>query len=154
MSLYNAVNGVNQAVFYALPMLWSKHPNEYPRFRNCFFGRMTRSTMFDQMGIPIMDLSEDDIITIFTRTGGGNRSVFALEIAELKSHPNFIEEHDDTFDKTFACFEYSIPDEWLEDYKLVRKGLLWETSEKYQEQVKKVYPKIADKLTEIFNITL
>lgn len=32
------INGVNQATFYILPML-GKHPDEYPRFRDCFTGK-------------------------------------------------------------------------------------------------------------------
>ena len=33
--LYNLINGVNLATFIILPML-GKHPDEYPRFRDCF----------------------------------------------------------------------------------------------------------------------
>lgn len=35
MSLYNMLNGVNPCTFLILPML-GKHPDEYPRFRDCF----------------------------------------------------------------------------------------------------------------------
>ena len=49
------INGVNPATFLFLPML-GKHPDEYPRFRDCF-------------------ISEDETQKIvFTRVGGGNRN--------------------------------------------------------------------------------
>ncbi len=54
MSLYNMINGVNPATFFILPML-GKHPDEYPRFRDCFVGEDQKS------------------IEILTRVGGGNR---------------------------------------------------------------------------------
>lgn len=41
MSLYNMVNGMNQATFFVLPML-GRHPDEYPRFRDCFAGKTER----------------------------------------------------------------------------------------------------------------
>jgi hypothetical protein len=36
MSLYNMMNGANPATFFILPMLGEKHPEQYPRFRDCF----------------------------------------------------------------------------------------------------------------------
>lgn len=54
MSLYNMINGVNLSAFIFLPML-GKHPNEYPRFRDCFLGE------------------DENSIVVFTRVGGGNR---------------------------------------------------------------------------------
>ncbi len=39
MSLYNMINGVNPATFFILPML-GKHPDEYPRFRDCLWVKM------------------------------------------------------------------------------------------------------------------
>lgn len=47
------LHGVNPATFLILPML-GKHPDEYPRFRDCF-------------------ITEDDHILILTRVGGPNR---------------------------------------------------------------------------------
>lgn len=52
MSLYNMINGVNPATFIILPML-GKHPDEYPRFRDCFI--------------------KDGMIEVYTRVGGNNR---------------------------------------------------------------------------------
>lgn len=51
MSLYNMINGVNPATFIILPML-GKHPNEYPRFRDCFIGGLENADENDQFGIP------------------------------------------------------------------------------------------------------
>ena len=74
MSLYNMLNGVNIATFFILPML-DKHPDEYPRFRDCFIGEDKNS------------------IVVYTRVGGGNRNCgFGEE--ELYKHPNFIKTYD------------------------------------------------------------
>jgi len=59
MSLYNMMFGVNQATFYILLML-GKHPEEYPRFRDCFISE-TEHPQYDNM------------IHIYTRVGGNNR---------------------------------------------------------------------------------
>lgn len=82
MSLYNMLNGVNPATFFILPML-DKHPDEYPRFRDCFIGEDKNS------------------IVIYTRVGGSNRNCgFGEE--ELYKHPNFIKTYDDCFDSTYV----------------------------------------------------
>lgn len=68
MSLYNMICGVNPAAFFILPML-GKHPDEYPRFRDCF-------------------VSDDETsIEVLTRVGGGNRG-YGEE--ELMKHPALI----------------------------------------------------------------
>ena len=65
MSLYNMVNGVKPTTFFVLPML-GKHPDEYPRFRDCFLSDEEHPQY-------------DDHIHIYTRTGGGNREGYEAE---------------------------------------------------------------------------
>lgn len=129
MSLYNMINGVNPAAFFALPMLGEKHPDEYPRFRDCFI--------------------DGDEINVYTRVGGGNRNEGYGE-EELQSHPNFLRDFDDDFDSTFATYVFSVPSEWRDDFSKLKEGKLSETSKAYQDRVKAVYPKIADKLEQMF----
>lgn len=133
MSLYNMLNGVNPATFFILPMLGEKHPDEYPRFRDCFV--------------------ENNQIHVYTRVGGGNRDCGYGE-DELQAHPNYIEDFDDDFDSTYATYVFSVPEEFKADFDLLMNGTLSEglpnTSDKYKERILKVYPKIEDKLLEMF----
>jgi hypothetical protein len=129
MSFYNMLNGVNQATFYILPML-GKHPDEYPRFRDCF-------------------ISEGGNIAVYTRVGGGNRNQGYGE-DELYKHPNFAKTYDDDFDSTYATYEFSVPNEWKDDFAKITGGKIEEVSDAYIDQVAKVFPKLADKVGVMF----
>jgi hypothetical protein len=134
MSLYNMVNGVNPAAFYFLPMLGDKHPDSYPRFRDCM-------------------ITEDDgqnRITLLTRTGGGNRPDYESEIEELRNHPNFIRDHDADWDSTYAYFDFSVPEEFKGDFDIVMEGKLSEASKQYQERIRSVFPKLKEQFDNIW----
>ena len=77
MSLYNLVQGVTSAVFFVLPML-GKHPDEYPRFRDCFLKDAEHPEY-------------DNHIHVYTRVGGGNRGCDFGE-DELYKHLIIIQE--------------------------------------------------------------
>jgi hypothetical protein len=151
MSLYNAINGVNPATFFLLPMLGEKHPDDYPRFRDCFAGELTNDNEDDQFGIPKKrnDLSAK-VISVYTRVGGGNREDYQNEIDELRSHPNYIKDYDDDFDSTFATFQFSIPKEFESDYDLIIENNLQGISENYKTRLYKVYPKLKETFDKIF----
>ena len=125
--LYNMVHGVNPATFLILPML-GKHPDEYPRFRDCF-------------------ITEDDHILVLTRVGGGNRNDGYGE-EELYKDPHFIKTYDADWDCTYGYYEFSVPDEWKADFDAIKNGA--KPSKEYLEQMCKVYPKLADKFREQF----
>lgn len=122
-NLYNMLNGVNIATFLILPML-GKHPDEYPRFRDCFVSDdMTR-------------------IIVFTRVGGPNRNCgFGEE--ELMKHPDFIETYDSEEDNTYGYYEFKVPDKWKSDFDKIISGKLF--SDEYFNQLITVYPKLEDK---------
>ena len=126
-NIYNMINGVNPATFLFLPML-GKHPDEYPRFRDCF-------------------LTEDDHILVLTRVGGGNRHTGFNE-EELEKSPHFIKTYDAEWDSTYGYYEFRVPNEWKADYEAMTKGS--KPSKEYLEQMCKVYPKLADKFNEMF----
>lgn len=134
MSLYNMMNGVNQATFFILPMLGEGHPDTYPRFRDCF----------------VNTENEEPEIHLYTRVGGGNRNEGYGE-EELYNHPNYLTTWDDDFDSTFATYSFSVPTEWRNDFDLIMEGKIVETSEAYQNRLKTVFPKLADKFDSIFN---
>jgi hypothetical protein len=151
MSLYNHIYGIQLPAFYFLPMLDGKHPEEYPRFRDCFSGKMYRNkNKKDDYHIPLRETTDDDVITLFLRIGGDNRLSYVDEIKELRSHPDFIEDYDDSFDKTFACFVFNIPERWKKDYKTFIDEGPEKTSNEYKHLILNTFPKLKEKLTDLF----
>ena len=128
MSFYNMIHGMNPATFLLLPML-GRHPDEYPRFRDCFVG------------------DDNDTIVILTRVGGNNRVSCGEEI--LKGFEGFIRTWDREDDNTYGLYEYSIPERWMDDYRKITLGNLTEISKEYREEMNRVYPKLKDEFEEI-----
>lgn len=129
MSLYNMINGVNPATFFILPMLGEKHPDNYPRFRDCFV--------------------DNNEIHVYTRVGGVNRNCeFGEE--ELQQHPNYLRDFDDEYDSTYATYVFSIPNEFKNDFDLITSCKIKEISETYKERLYKVYPKLKETFDKIF----
>lgn len=132
MSLYNLINGINPSVFVFLPML-GRHPEEYPRFRDCFLG------------------NDENSIIIFTRVGGGNRNCGYGE-TELYKDPNFMTTYDDSFDTTYGSYVFRVPDKWKDDFEAIKNGGLskasieylkylidfWKTNEMLVEKLKEI----------------
>jgi len=137
MSLYNLINGTSPATFFILPML-GKHPDEYPRFRDCFVSDEEHPEYQDH-------------IHIYTRTGGGNRDDYEAENDEMRSMDGFVTDFDDSFDCTYASWVFKVPEQWQDDFNKIKNGKILEISTEYKEQLNKVYPKLKDKFNEIFN---
>lgn len=136
MSLYNNLLGFSPCCIMILPML-GKHPNEYPRFRDCY--------LFDEN-----HPQYDGHIHVFTRVGGSNRGCGYGE-EELKKHENYVTSIDDSFDPTYASYIFSVPDKWKADFEKIMSDQLDQVSNEYQEQVCKVYPKLAEEIKNIFS---
>ena len=129
------MNGVSNATFFILPML-GKHPDEYPRFRDCF--------LFDE------EHSEyDNYIHVYTRVGGGNRGCGFGE-DKIMEHPNFVTTFDDSFDSTYATYVFSIPEKWKNDFNTITNGSIKDISEEYKNELCRVFPKLKEKFNEIF----
>lgn len=125
------MNGVNPAAFFIIPML-GKHPDEYPRFRDCFVGEDKKT------------------IEVFTHVGGGNRhSGYGEE--ELEKHPNFIRTYDDDFDSTYGTYVFSVPERWQADFDKILNGKTLFISEEYFNEILRVYPKLEDEFRKMFN---
>lgn len=139
MSLYNMVNGVNPATFFVLPVL-GKHPEAYPRFRDCFLGN-------------------DDFVSgtagkiiVMTRTGGGNREEYQSEIDEIRNMDTYEFDVDWDEDSTYALFVFSVPAQWTESVKpFFSEGKEGSISSEYEDMVCSVYPKIEDQLRQQFD---
>lgn len=130
MSLYNLINGYNPAGIFFLPML-GKHPDEYPRFRDCF--------LYDE------DKPEHrGHIHIYTRTGGMNRNYYSEENSELTNMPGYVTDYDDSFDSTFATWVFEVPDEWREQYEAITRNRAEDITQEYYEHVMGIYPKLKD----------
>lgn len=137
MSLYNMINGVKPATFFVLPML-GKHPDEYPRFRDCFLGDDEHPEYADH-------------IHVYTRTGGGNREGYEAENQAMREMPGFVTDYDDSFDCTFASWVFRVPERWESDYEKIKAGNIKDVSAEYQAELRRVYPKLAEKWDELFS---
>lgn len=133
-NIYNLMNGVNMATLVILPML-GRHPDEYPRFRDCFL--------------------HEDKIYILTRMGGYNNG-FSEEI--MLNDPNFIKAVNATqcellkdtpleSDSTYKIYIFRIPDKWKSMYEHLKKTN--EFSNEYIDEIIRVYPKLKDKFEKL-----
>lgn len=138
MSLYNLINGVRPSTFFVLPML-GKHPDEYPRFRDCFTSDPEHPEY-------------DDHIHVYTRTGGGNREDYEAENAAMASMPGYVADFDDGFDCTFASFVFKVPEKWKSDYEKIKAGELTAISAEYKAELYRVYPKLKENFDEMFGV--
>lgn len=96
--MYNLLFGVNPLSNIILELLELKQEN-IERFRDC--------------GI------EEDKIWIYTRTGGNNKQYYPNKI--LTSHENYLNEIDDSFDSTYAMYEFSIPVNKKENVNIIKE---------------------------------
>jgi hypothetical protein len=109
MSFYNMINGASLDTFFILPML-GKHPDEYPRFRDCFTSDETHPEF-------------NDHIHVYTRVGSCNR----------------------------ATYVFSVPEQFKEDFALIKDGKIKNISDNYRSELYRVFPKLKDIFDEIFN---
>lgn len=151
MSLYNMVNKVNPSAFFILPLLDNGHPDNWPRFRDCFV-TVHQFKVID--GLPLMspvdEKEEPSSIYVLLRIGGGNRSSYAAPWEKIKSHPNYKNDWDDAFDSTFCHVHFSIPDKWKDDYNKVMNSDYMKTSVEYQKLLYDTYPKLKDVFDKLF----
>lgn len=145
MSLYNALFGVNQLAPFLLKVLDIDQPKEnapkYPENWNPYDDGVTEEgaayikeckekKYYTSGRFRDIYLNEDCTrIVLYTRNGGGNRESYPHIFSILSSHPNFIFDHDDDFDCTYAYYEFSVP----EEYKELISGLKGEGSNPTQK---------------------
>ncbi len=136
MSLYNLMKGVRPETFFVLPML-GKHPDEYPRFRDCFIGDEEHREY-------------DNHIHIYTRTGGRNRAEYEVENQVMREMPGFVADYDDAYDNTYASWIFRVPERWKADYDRLMANDIRQVSTDYQGELRRVYPKLSEKWDELF----
>lgn len=151
MSLYNMINGVDQATFFILPML-GKHPDKYPRFRDCFIEH-TEQVPGGELGVTNESVERKDgeyFIYIYTRVGGGNREYYDKEIKKLQNNKHYISDKDDDFDCTFATFKFKVPKRFRKDFDIiVEEKPLSTLGNEYKKRIIKMFPKIKDELEKV-----
>ncbi len=100
MSLYNSLCGNNPLFEILHAVLATAGELPYiPRYRDTY-------TAVNAAGVPR--------IVIYTRTGGGNRPGYADQNKALAAHPLYLGDRDDSFDSTFAHFEFAVPADWAD----------------------------------------
>lgn len=107
MSLYNMLHGVNPLApilkaILGIDVEGSKY--ESGRFRDIYLNE------------------KGTAIILYTRNGGGNREEYQPLIDVLATHPNYIEDHDDDFDCTYAYITFTVPKEAEELCKSLTTG--------------------------------
>lgn len=117
--------GWNPACVLIAPMLTDENPQTFfPRFRDCYVS------------------DGGDTIEIYTRVGGGNRDEYEDEIEALRNMPTYIRDYDDDFDDTYATFEFGVPDEWRDDFELVKEHKFSELSDAYVDRMQGCFEKL------------
>lgn len=130
------MNGVGSATFFVLPML-GKHPEEYPRFRDCFIGDKEHTEY-------------DDMIHIYTRVGGENRDDYEKEIEALRSSEGYVTDFDDNFDCTYCTFVFRVPEQFKADFKLFKENKIKDFSTEYRRVLYATFPKLKEQFDILF----
>lgn len=123
MSLYNMLFGVRSIAPLLLECLELTY-GDIPRFRDCYLAAGS--------------------IVVYTRTGGGNRDYYESEEScrehypsyfegnkedhpqgpwndDLRNHPCYTQDEDDSFDSTYALFYFKYPEKWRNDLEALSK---------------------------------
>lgn len=93
MSLYNKLFGENEDATALLGML-SLTRQEFERYRDVYLNKKGTK------------------IIVLTRIGGDNRKDYKDVFKNIKKHPYYIKNYDDKFDKTYAYFEFNVPEKY------------------------------------------
>lgn len=108
--MYNMLFGKNPATAALLQIL-GKTEADFGRFRDVFLG--------------------DGLIAVYTRNGGGNRDDYQEVFEEMRKHPNFVGDEDDSFDCTYCTYYFTYPEEYkeiltqLQDADKFDPGKMW-----------------------------
>ncbi len=99
MGMYNLVHGEERDVDVLLKGIGLGR-DDFARYRDCW-------------------VSEDRLIAVYTRLGGGNsecwcdgddHECYVPTIEKLREHPQYVRDQDDDFDITYKTFYFDPPD--------------------------------------------
>lgn len=115
MSLYNTLFNMDRAAPILLKLLSLE---QVARFRDAYINKA------------------GDIITVLTRCGGGNRKEYQHFFDEIHKHPQYIRDYDDDFDSTYAYIEFSVPEQWINNTRIISQII--GTDEKAMDKFKRL----------------
>jgi len=93
MSLYNMLFKENEKADKLLNML-ALNRESFGRYRDVYLN------------------ADGTKIIVYTRCGGGNREEYNYVFENMKEHPNYISDYDDSYDNTYCYFEFKVPLEY------------------------------------------
>lgn len=106
MTSYWLINGKRSNDTVEKLSLWAGIEHiEFPRWRDTYMS------------------TKKPIVTVITRTGGGNRERFETENDSCCHVDTFIREYDDRYDCTYCKFRYRIKDEYLGEWRKIVKNV-------------------------------
>lgn len=118
--LYRVLFGVNECCGALLNGLGVDYKN-VPRFRDCF-----------------LNVTGTEVI-IYTRTGGGNRAEYAEANEAMTRIAGYLDNHDDSFDSTYALFRYEVPKDMREIAKtLAGQGYGVDPAKRWREALNNI----------------
>ena len=137
MSIYNLMYGLNPITLFIIPILFEKHIDELPRFRDCFVEKE----------------GNDLVLSVLDRTGLPNRHDYDVTI--YTENPDFIDIREklvkkDFTDDTYAYYRFKIPEKWRVDFLLCVGAIPHKTSDSFQQLIRKIWPKLEQPLNVIF----
>ena len=138
MSTYNLMYGMNTFTMFVVPALFGVHPEELPRYRDCFLEKE----------------DEKVILLILDRTGKPNRGDYDVKV--YTEHPDFIGIREklvtaDFTDDTYAYYRFHIPEKHRKDLELAIEGEITKMSSEFKDLIYKVFPKIEEELKRVFD---
>lgn len=100
MSMYNNLFGENEDAVPLLGMINCTR-NDFQRYRDVYLNK------------------EGTVITVVARIGGGNRPAYRQVFNNMMRHELYIQSYDDDYDKTYAYFEFKVPEKYAATCKLM-----------------------------------
>lgn len=133
MSLYNMLNGMNAELAITLSPFLPRRADRFPRFRDIFIDR------------------ETNLISVYTRVGGGNRGCWndtenencgcgGCDADRLEDDPNCTSREDDSFDSTYCTFTFKIPESMKEDLVALAEARISSLSQTYKTKLREQFP--------------
>ena len=104
MSLYNMLFKENEKADKLLNML-DLDRESFGRYRDIYLN------------------ADGSKIIVYTRCGGGNREYYDWVFKNMKNHPNYISDYDDSFDETYCYFDFEVPLEYIAETSKLSTGI-------------------------------
>lgn len=134
---------MNPSAIFLMPILFQKHPNDCPQFRNAWLARKNEGEYEIHILTRLGQLYHDQ--------GLGEEMYF--------NHPNFLRYEDklitESFeDETYGHFFFSIPEEYRNDILEAHADAFDGVSDKFKELIISTYPNLNEMLIALFKASV